>query len=221
MREAMRAPGPQRVWELLDLLADSSTLEVIDRLAMGYLREILSRWESESGISCAQVFETMSYLKVAAKREALSSDLIKANMRLRNFPSAEYTWADLKIFIRFLDVHSSLYGLVYPDRAGWDRQNMLLAEIADSLTWLRWAKTKDGSRGRNRPKAIPRPGVKQIQPDGAQVRASPVSVIRARMAKKYADDHNAALPQKLTAGLGRRLPVEARKPTLNEIFGRR
>lgn len=224
LRTAMRVPGGQRLWELLDLIADEDTLNVIDSIAMGYLGKILEQWEVQSNIRVGEAFQLITILNIPAKREALSADLIKAGMRLRNFPSPEHTWTDLKIFIRYLDVHSALYGLVYPDRAGWDKQNMLLANIADSLTWLQWAKTKDGSKGRNRPKPIPRPGVKQNQPKGAQVRPAPLSQVKARFAKRYADNHNAAQQKKLTAGLGRRLPVEAAnkpKPTLDEIFGRR
>ena len=35
----------------------------------------------------------------------------------------------------------------------------LLAQVADSLNWLVWAKTKDAEHNRNRPKPIPRPGL--------------------------------------------------------------
>lgn len=42
----------------------------------------------------------------------------------------------------------------------WERlETHLLARIADSLTWLQWAKTKDGAKGRRMPDPIPRPGV--------------------------------------------------------------
>lgn len=37
--------------------------------------------------------------------------------------------------------------------------NHLLATQVDMLAWLRWAKTEDGSKGRNRPKPLPRPGM--------------------------------------------------------------
>lgn len=42
----------------------------------------------------------------------------------------------------------------------WGLPEMLAADIADSLRWLMWAKTPDAPKGRNRPKPIPRPGVK-------------------------------------------------------------
>lgn len=36
---------------------------------------------------------------------------------------------------------------------------MLAADIADSLRWLMWAKTKDAQKNRNPPAPIPRPGI--------------------------------------------------------------
>ena len=41
----------------------------------------------------------------------------------------------------------------------WTLDAQLLALNADYLAWLRWFKTKDGRKGRNKPKPIPRPGV--------------------------------------------------------------
>lgn len=37
---------------------------------------------------------------------------------------------------------------------------MLLAQAIDTLHILAWQQTEDGSKGRNRPEPIPRPGVK-------------------------------------------------------------
>lgn len=222
VRTSLRAPERERAWSLLELIADNATLAVMDRLAMGYLRIILREWETECEITINELFRLVTIIANPRQREALQADLIKAGMRLRNFPSEEHTWGDLKIFIRHLDVHTSLYGVVYPDNSGWDRQNLLLANISDSLTWLQWAKTKDGRKGRNRPKPIPRPGVQAVRSAGSKVPAAPLSQIKDRMAKRHADNNNAAQKNQLTAGLGRRKPVlPARKPTLDEIFGRR
>lgn len=49
---------------------------------------------------------------------------------------------------------------MYPDQVGWTLTNQLLASIVDVLRWLQWAKTEDGSKGRNMPEPIERPGVK-------------------------------------------------------------
>ncbi|MEU2106497.1 DUF5361 domain-containing protein [Nocardia sp. NPDC019255] len=38
-------------------------------------------------------------------------------------------------------------------------QEMLMADVADSLHWLMWAKTKSAQKNRGQPKPIPRPGI--------------------------------------------------------------
>lgn len=47
----------------------------------------------------------------------------------------------------------------HTDYALWGLTEQLLADAVDQLRWLRWAKTKDGSKNRRPPKPIPRPGV--------------------------------------------------------------
>lgn len=50
----------------------------------------------------------------------------------------------------------------------WGLTEMLLADIVDSQRWQVWAKTKDGHKGRNRPKPVPRPGVPKPERIGVQ-----------------------------------------------------
>lgn len=52
----------------------------------------------------------------------------------------------------------------------WGLPEMLAADMVDSLRWLTWAKTKDAQKGRNPPKPVPRPGIKQ--PERIGVKAS-------------------------------------------------
>ena len=47
-----------------------------------------------------------------------------------------------------------------PQAPFWGLQEQLLANLADGVAWLIWAKTDDGAKNRNRPKPIPRPGVR-------------------------------------------------------------
>jgi len=54
---------------------------------------------------------------------------------------------------------SATFRAVYPDRGPWGLSEQLLAEAVDTLHWLQWAKTVDGSKNRNHPRPIPRPGV--------------------------------------------------------------
>ena len=46
-----------------------------------------------------------------------------------------------------------------PEESPWTLGNHLLADVADTLHLLWWAKTEDAARRRNRPKPIPRPGI--------------------------------------------------------------
>lgn len=43
----------------------------------------------------------------------------------------------------------------------WTLPDLLLAEAVDSLHTANWLQTEDGSKGRNRPEPIPRPGVRK------------------------------------------------------------
>ncbi|WP_431953980.1 DUF5361 domain-containing protein [Nocardia lijiangensis] len=92
--------------------------------------------------------------------EAIEYDLIGLGLRLRLLGTEALTWADLKAIVRHLPLESALLRVMYPDAHQWQVGQHLLAEVADSLRWLMWAKTDDGRRGRNRPDLIPRPGVK-------------------------------------------------------------
>lgn len=52
----------------------------------------------------------------------------------------------------------SAVALAQDEDNGWTLKDLLLAESVDTLRLLLWAKTKDGSKNRNRPKPITRPG---------------------------------------------------------------
>jgi hypothetical protein len=83
---------------------------------------------------------------------------------------------------------SALFAAMFPDRAGWDKTNMLLAEIVDTLHWLQWAKTKAGQHNRDRPPPVPRPGtVKKARP-GLKPKPAPLSVVKARLAQHNGSD---------------------------------
>lgn len=54
----------------------------------------------------------------------------------------------------------------------WQLPELLLADIADSLHWLVWAKTEAARKKRNMPKPIPRPGV----PEPERIGDAPVPI---------------------------------------------
>lgn len=91
--------------------------------------------------------------------------------------------------MKFLPESSAYWRTREPERSRWGFAEYLLASIADSLGWLVWSKTKDGSKGRNRPKPIPRPGDSQRKKDQAQGRfrgavARPIDEVK-RILRKF------------------------------------
>ncbi|MFC4123703.1 DUF5361 domain-containing protein [Nocardia rhizosphaerae] len=95
--------------------------------------------------------------------EAIEYDLITMGLKLRNLGTDELSWGDLKAVISCSPHTSALYRARQPREHEWRLDRMLLADIADSLRWLVWAKSSDAQHGRNRPEPIPRPGVKDVR----------------------------------------------------------
>ena len=91
--------------------------------------------------------------------DAVEYDLITLGLRLRDLPCERLTWRDLKVIVTRMPQHkSALAAEQRSDDAPWALNEHLLAEIADTQRLLLWAKTKDGTKNRNRPQPIPRPG---------------------------------------------------------------
>ncbi|MBP2211082.1 hypothetical protein JOJ87_001426 [Rhodococcus ruber] len=90
--------------------------------------------------------------------EAVEYDLIRMGLRLDWLGTDDLTWRDLHVLVRQSGPDSALVRALNPD-SRWDLHALLLAEAVDTLHDLRWMKTKDGHKNRNRPKPIPRPGV--------------------------------------------------------------
>lgn len=181
--QVMRSKPDQRIWSLLELASDSETIAVIDQLNSKMLDNVIAAWEKHDLLKIEALFST--YRLSRKYRDSLEADLINIGLRLRNCPSSGFTWRDLWLFIKHTPLTSNMARVMFPDKAGWTRENMLLAEVADSLHWLQWAKTKSGSKGRNKPKPIPRPGVTAPAREGSKPKASPVSVIKERFANRH------------------------------------
>jgi hypothetical protein len=89
-------------------------------------------------------------------------------LRLDWLGSDQLSWRDLIVIVDGLanDPASALVRAANPEHL-WDIHALLLAEAVDTLHDLRWFETKDGQKGRNRPKRLPRPGVEE--PEDEQV----------------------------------------------------
>lgn len=121
----------------------------------------------------------LDYIEDEKYRRPLEADLIKVGLRLRDCPSERFTWRDLEIFIDYLDNDSFLVGVVHPERAGWTKVNMLLADLVDTARIHVWLNSKAGQEGRDFPNPIPRPGIKLPEPrKGSKVKPLPLSKIK-------------------------------------------
>lgn len=90
---------------------------------------------------------------------------------------------------------------MYPEAAGWTLTNQLLALIADVLRWLQWAKTKDGSKGRNQPEPISRPGVKSLRtPVHPGAKGLPRSKMRKALGLRPREDRTKRLQSLFSKG---------------------
>lgn len=90
--------------------------------------------------------------------EAVEYDVLRHGLRLRNLGSSSFTWRDLKVLVeQQRPGESALWMEQNPDHM-WGLSEFLLADVADTLHMLFWAKTKDGAKNRNRPNPIERPG---------------------------------------------------------------
>lgn len=92
--------------------------------------------------------------------EAIEFDLITLGLRLRQLGTDVLGWSDLKAIVKCLPAQSALFRSMHPEAQHWQLEQYLLADMADCLRWLVWAKTDDARQGRNRPEPIPRPGMK-------------------------------------------------------------
>lgn len=111
--------------------------------------------------------------------EAVEYDLIALGLRLDWLPSRRLTWRDLLVIVRQSPRGSAIRRAVDP----WDAHTIdleMLRASASSLSWLVWAKTKDGSKGRNIPKPIRFPW--EPKPASAfPADALPIDVMAARL----------------------------------------
>lgn len=65
----------------------------------------------------------------------------------------------------------------------WGLANQLMADQADSLRWLVWAKTEDGQKNRHLPAPITRPGTADWQDAGDRPKGMDVDELQALLAR--------------------------------------
>lgn len=103
-------------------------------------------------------------------------------LHLRDLGKPWFTWADLLAIVKDNPEDSALTRSVNgtpPEDRAWTLDRMLMADMADTLRLLMWAKTEDGQKGRNQPERIPRPGVsdRDVEAIGSKESALPADEI--------------------------------------------
>jgi len=98
--------------------------------------------------------------------DAVERELMTIGERLRYLGTERLTWSDLKVIITQAAPDSPIIREISPDAYTWTNTNQLLADIADSLHWLCWAKTKGAQKKppEGMPDRIKRPGI--VEPQG-------------------------------------------------------
>lgn len=95
-------------------------------------------------------------------RPVLEYDLIALGVRLRWFLDEDddrLNWEDMWAIVSAAPQTTQLKQAQYPEDAPWTPSLFMLAAILDELKWANWTKTKDGSKGKNPPEPIERPGI--------------------------------------------------------------
>lgn len=173
------------MWGILSWACEDIT--VLDPVPMARVKSIFKQWEKDCNISVGQIISMIKLIE--SHSAAIEFDLIKLNLRLRDCPSDDFNWRDLWVVLAHASQDSALYSAVNPDSAGWTRQNMLLAEIADATAWLVWSKTKAASKGGSPPDRIPRPGVaKKKAREGSKVKPVPLQRIKEVYGRQERED---------------------------------
>lgn len=97
-------------------------------------------------------------------------------MRLDWLGTIDLSWRDLLVIVRRSPVSSALSQEVLGDAVAWTVADHLLAQVVDNTNWLVWAKTEDGSKGKNRPQRLRRPGDPDVPDEDVQYGSDPLSL---------------------------------------------
>lgn len=98
--------------------------------------------------------------------EAARYELLRFGRRVEHLGTSELDWCDAKLIVKFADERSPLARAMNPEVI-WGLPEQLLAEVADTLHWLKWVKTKAAQHNRDMPDPIPRPGIEKKEVIGS------------------------------------------------------
>ena len=91
---------------------------------------------------------------------ALEADLLRCGFVLADIPR-RVSWRAVVAFVAHLPRESATAIAAIGERARWGDSEHLLASLVDLMHLSVWMNSRDGQKGRNRPKALKRPGEKR------------------------------------------------------------
>lgn len=126
---------------------------------------------------------------IRCHKEAVEYDLIRLGLRLDWLGTERLSWRDLLVIVKQSPRGCAIDLAVNGDDALWGLPEQLLAAAVDELRMLVWIQSKDGQKGRARPKPLPRPGVKG--PDQEHIGNASVEIeeMEAWLAKRNPHQH--------------------------------
>ena len=85
----------------------------------------------------------------------------------------DYSTLHAGVLLEQLPEGSRVHRAIDPDNV-WTLDRQLLAALVNAVNWLVWSKTKDGQRGRNKPKPIGLPAKKPQSTGEKKVAGKPM-----------------------------------------------
>ena len=101
-------------------------------------------------------------------RDELEYELLKTGVRLRWLGRPILSWHDIYLIAVNCEAGSPL-ARALDKRMAWKPIDFWLRSIEYILRWLVWAKTKDGQKGRRKPKPVQPPGASTHDPNRRDV----------------------------------------------------
>lgn len=117
--------------------------------------------------------------------QALELDLLDRNRSLDDIGTERLNWRLLLTLIKYSSRTSALARATFGDEVVWSATDYLLANLVDLTNLLLWFKTADGQKNKNRPKALPRPGMVEPVSDGVKIGGK--GVPREEFADRWAE----------------------------------
>ena len=125
--------------------------------------------------------------------DELEYELLKVGVRLRWLGRSLLSWNDIYLIVANSEPGTPL-AKALDKRMVWKPIDFWMRSIEYSLRWLVWAKTKDGQKGRRKPKPMQPPGTSHDSNRRDVVRKSELVGMDKRSLRDYLNQPRIAAP---------------------------